>query len=207
MIKNFILDFGDVFINLDKEATARMLIKQGFAGITPELLKLFKAYETGIISTDVFMNQSRKWVPHANSLQLRKAWNAILLDFPEYRLDFLESLAKEGQYRLFLLSNTNKLHLDRVLEIMGKDRYRRFTSSFEHCYFSHEVHMRKPDSEIFEHVLTSHSLIPSETLFVDDTEEHIMTAHQLGIQTWHLKVGKEDIVDLKSKLDHGRPGA
>ena len=200
MIKNIIFDFGDVFINLDKEATSRMLIHLGFAGVTPDLINLFNAYETGTISTDSFVEQAGKWVPRANPTQLRRAWNAILLDFPDYRLDFLESLSKEGKYKLYLLSNTNELHLTSVRDKMGDEKYLKFLSYFQHCYFSHEVNMRKPDAEIFEYILQRNNLPPDETLFIDDTGEHILSAAKLGLRTWHLQVGKEDIVTLKSKL-------
>ncbi len=200
MIKNIIFDFGDVFINLDKQATARMLIKSGFAGITPDLMELFMSYETGIVNTEFFISRAKKWVPNATNEQLLAAWNAILLDFPEYRLEFLEKLARENRFRLFLLSNTNALHLDKVNEIMGTSQYQRFINCFEHCYFSHEVHMRKPDPEIFAHILQDQGLIPNQTLFIDDTEEHTISAESLGLRTWHLQVGKEDIIDLNEKL-------
>ncbi len=200
MIKNIIFDFGDVFIDLDKEATSRMLIKQGFVGITPELMELFKAYETGKISTDLFVERAAKWVPRADPDELRTAWNAILLDFPDYRLDFLHNLSGEGDYRLFLLSNTNELHLARVMDKMGEERYEKFLNCFESYYFSHKVKMRKPDAEIFEYILNQHQLLADETFFIDDTQEHILSAAKLGIRTWHLQVGEEDVVALKSKL-------
>lgn len=200
MIKNLILDFGDVFINLDKEATARMLIRHGFAGITPGLLDLFENYETGRISTDEFLFRARKWVPEASDEQLVNAWNAIILDFPDYRLEFLQGLARENRFRLFLLSNTNSLHLERVVQRMGKDRYDQFIKCFDCCYFSHEIGLRKPDKAIFNHVLEDQTLIPEETFFVDDTREHIESSRELGIKTWHLKVGADDIVQLKSRL-------
>lgn len=202
MIKNIIFDFGDIFINLDKEATARMMMKKGFAGITPDLLDLFKAYETGLINTDIFLSRANQWVPRASRDELIEAWNAILLDFPDYRLDFIESLVRENKYRIFLLSNTNILHIEKVIYMMGQDKFNRFIQCFEVPYFSHEINMRKPDKEIFQHVLQTHSLRPSETCFIDDTEEHILSAKALGINTWHLLVGKEDIVDLKTKLPY-----
>ena len=200
MIKNIIFDFGDVFINLDKQATARMLIKSGFAGITPDLMELFMSYETGIVNTEFFISRAKKWVPNATNEQLLAAWNAILLDFPEYRLEFLEKLARENRFRLFLLSNTNALHIDKVNEIMGTSQFQRFINCFEHCYFSHEVHMRKPDPEIFAHILQDRGLIPNQTLFIDDTEEHTISAESLGLHIWHLQVGKEDIIELNEKL-------
>ena len=200
MIRNIIFDFGGVFFDLDTEATGRMMIKLGFAGITPDLMEHFIAYETGLISTELFLDRARKWVPSATKNELRDAWNSILLDFPLYRLQFLEGLAKEQSYRLFLLSNTNELHLEKVEEKMGSDAYRRFKNAFEFCYFSHEVHMRKPDAEIFTHVLNEQNLEASETIFIDDTEEHIQSATRLGLHVWHLKPGEEDIVELKTRL-------
>ena len=207
MIKNIIFDFGDVFFIFYKEATGRMLIKLGFAGITPELMNLFIAYETGIISTEIFLKEAGKWVPDASDEQLRNAWNSILLDFPEYRLEFLEGLSRSEKYRLFLLSNTNALHLERVEEKMGTDAYERFKASFEKCYFSHEVFMRKPDSDIFVQILNEQNLDPSETLFIDDTAEHIKTAAGLGLHVWHLQVGEEDIVELSTKLTNAGSGS
>ena len=203
MVRNIIFDFGDVFINLDKEATARMMIKHGFAGITPDLLELFKAYETGLISTDIFLTRANKWVPAASKDQLIEAWNAIILDFPDYRMEFIESLAREKEYRLFLLSNTNTLHIERVISNMGQDKFDRFIKCFENAYLSHEINLRKPDAEIFQYIMDTNALIPSETLFIDDTEEHTLGAGKLGIHTWHLTVGTEDVVELKSKLRNG----
>jgi len=52
--------------------------------------------------------------------------------------------------------------------------------------------MRKPDSEIFEFVLNTHQLNPSETLFIDDSPQHINTAKSLGIQT-HLMLPDHDL--------------
>ena len=207
MVKNIIFDFGGVFINLDKEATARMLVKLGFAGITPELMELFIAYETGIISTELFLEQAKKWVPKASNEELRNAWNSILLDFPTYRLQFLEGMARSGTHRLFLLSNTNALHLEKVEEKMGTEAYLRFKNAFDHCYFSHEIHLRKPEEEIFTHVLTQQKLDPAETLFIDDTEEHILTAEKLGLRVWHLQIEEEDIVELNTKLEHAGSGS
>ena len=200
MIKNIIFDFGDVFLNLDKEATQRMLIRQGFAGITPEIMEMFYAYETGLISTEMFIENARKWVPGASSSDLVKAWNAILLDFPVYRLEFLEQLARQGSFRLFLLSNTNSLHIDCVAQKMGEKQYQRFIDCFEQYYFSHEVHLRKPDKEIFLHIVKENQLDPAQTLFIDDTEEHTVSANSLGIHVWHLQVGKEDIIELMSRI-------
>ncbi|MBO0322499.1 HAD family phosphatase [Muricauda sp. CAU 1633] len=200
MIKNIILDFGDVLINLDKPATAREMLKFGFTSITPELDTLFKDYEKGLVNSEHFLHQVSHQFPRAQKNDLLSAWNAILLDFPEVRLNFLENLAKENQYRLFLLSNTNDLHIEYVKEQMGMQRFNRFKNAFEVFYLSYEMGMRKPDAEIFEFVLDQNKLTAHETLFVDDVKENTDSAARLGIHVWNLQVGQEDITQLNRFL-------
>lgn len=196
MIENIIFDFGDVFINLDKEATAREMQSFGFQSITPDLESLFVEYEKGLITTEDFLNRTNKLFPKAGKSDLVHAWNAIILDFPEERLRFIENLAQKKEYRLFLLSNTNEMHIEFVKKQMGEERYVRFKRCFENFYLSHEIHLRKPEPEIFEYVLHTNNLNPQKTLFIDDTEGHTQVAKGLGITCWHLKVGQEDILDL-----------
>ncbi|TMU56826.1 HAD family hydrolase [Flagellimonas algicola] len=200
MIKNIILDFGDIFIDLDKPATARAMEKYGFRELTPDLENLFNSYEKGEMNSPSFLKQVASHFPAAPEDYLINAWNAILKDFPDSRLEFVENLAKENQYRLFLLSNTNDLHIEFVRERLGKEKFNRFEGSFEVFYLSYEMGMRKPDAEIFEFVLQANTLIPGETLFVDDTKENTDTAASLGIQVWNLQVGIEDITQLKQHL-------
>ena len=82
MIENIILDFGDVFINLDKQATAREMQKFGFRSLTPELEELFAAYEKGLVTTEYFLDQTSHMFPKAGRNNLIRAWNSIILDFP-----------------------------------------------------------------------------------------------------------------------------
>lgn len=200
MIKNLVLDFGDIFINLDKSATGKAMANFGYTITTPELEKLFNEYEKGMVTSDAFLEMTGKLFPKASKDNLINAWNAILLDFPDYRLEFLEELAKENQYRMFLLSNTNDIHIEYVKSTMGRNKFNRFKNAFEVFHLSYEMKMRKPDPEIFEYVLSENDLSPNETLFVDDTEENTSAASALGIQIWNLQVGKEDIIQLKERL-------
>ena len=200
MIKNILFDFGDVFINLDKEVVFRELIKHYDKGYTPELKQLNDVFEVGGISAEEFVAQLHSFIPTAEPSEIIRIWNAMILDFPEYRLKFLEALARENNYRLFLLSNTNALHIPYVVETMGIERFTRFKNCFEQFYLSHEINLRKPNMEVFRFVLNENKLNAKETLFVDDTKENIDAAQELGIKIWHLNVGQEDIIDLKNKL-------
>lgn len=74
--------------------------------------------------------------------------------------------------------------------------YEDFKNCFDKFYLSHEIHLRKPNYEIFKFILKEDSLLAEECLFIDDTKEHILAASQLGINTWNLNPKTEDIVDL-----------
>ncbi len=200
MIKNIIFDFGDIFINLDKPAVFTALTKVGYTEITPELDKIFKDYEMGLITSDNFIKSLNQIFPKANSKEIKEAWNSILLDFPEHRLKFVEQLASEKKYRLFLLSNTNEIHIDFATASIGSDRFDRFKACFEKFYLSHEINLRKPNNNIYEFVLAENNLKPEETFFVDDTKENTDSSTALGIKSWNLLVGEEDIIQLKTKL-------
>ena len=200
MIKNIIFDFGDIFINLDKEVVFREIQKYENATLSPALLTLSSDLEVGAITSETFVEGLKSAFPSASSQEIISIWNGMLLDFPDYRLNFLERMAQENEYRLFLLSNTNVLHIEEVVKIMGEPNFNRFKNCFEQFYLSHEIQLRKPNADIFEFVLKENDLNPTETLFIDDTLENTEAAKKLGIKTWHLIVGQEDIIQLKSKL-------
>lgn len=200
MIKNIIFDFGDIFINLDKGIIFREMQKYGNPILTPELIALSNVFEVGEISSETFIDGLQAYFPKASSQDIITIWNGMLLDFPDYRLNFIEHLAKEKDYRLFLLSNNNTLHLLEAIKIMGDSKFKRFKCCFEQFYLSHEIHLRKPNADSYEFVLEKNALDPIETFFVDDTFENTQSASKLGIKTWNLIVGQEDIIQLKSKL-------
>lgn len=200
MIKNIIFDFGGIFIDLDKEIIIREMEKYGRPNLTPELIELSNAFEIGRISPKTFIEGLQSYFPNTTASEIIAIWNGMLLDFPDYRLKFIENLARENEYRLFLLSNTNALHIPQVIKIMGESRFNRFKNCFERFYLSHEIHLRKPNADSYEFVLEKNKLDPSQTLFIDDTLINTESASRLGVKTWNLIVGQEDIVQLKSKL-------
>ncbi len=200
MIKNLLFDFGDVFINLDKEATFSSLNKAGYDEIPEDFFSWVYDYEKGLVTTGEFVRAGMIAFPGMREEDLISAWNAIILDFPPHRLDFIRQLSEEGSFGLFLLSNTNALHIQRVREVMGPGDYQNFASCFGGFYLSHEMHLRKPEPEVFQKILDNHGILADETLFVDDTLEHIESAKKLGLKTWHLQVGREDVVQLDKHL-------
>lgn len=196
MIKTLIFDFGDVFINLDKPAIERSLNILGVCSITNEMLETAISYEKGLITTIEFITSFMKKFPTISSEEFTKSWNSIILDFPEYRLNFIEHLASLKKYKLILLSNTNALHIEQVIENMSLGRYLRFKNCFDKFYLSHEIKLRKPEHSIYEFVLRDNNLNPKNCLFIDDTKENTDAAKKLGISTWNNNPKKEDVINL-----------
>lgn len=198
MIKNIVFDFGDIFINLDKKLFAEELQKIHIPQESEELLPILQQYEMGLVSTDKFLTFFEERLSVSQD-QLKKAWNSILLDFPKERLRFIQNLSESKKYRLFLLSNTNDLHISWIQKNWGMEQYNAFKICFEQFYLSHEINLRKPNNNIYEFVLTTNKLAPKETLFIDDTKENTDAAKALGIHIWNLKPGKEDVLELLTK--------
>ena len=200
MVKNIIFDFGDIFINLDKQATYREMAKLGVTEVSQEMIAIYHQYEKGLISTDEFIDfyYAKFKIPKED---LVFAWNAILLGFPKRRLTFLKALSTSKKYRLFLLSNTNELHISWIQQDWGMELYNEFKNCFEQFYLSHEINFRKPDANIYEFVLNENSLIAKNTLFVDDLKENTDAAKELGLNVWNLIPGEEDVVDLLNRKE------
>ena len=196
MIKNIIFDFGDIFINLNKEATYKELAKLGVTSISEDMILTYHQYEMGLISTDEFVGFYQNKFPKLQREDLVTAWNAILLDFPRQRLTFLKELVALKKYRIFLLSNTNELHISWIQKDWGMELYNDFKSCFEQFYLSHEINFRKPNANIYEFVLNKNNLKASETIFVDDLKENTEAAKELNINVWNLVPKKDDVVNL-----------
>lgn len=185
-----IFDLGGVILNLDYQRTIDAFKKLGLKNFEKIYTQanqsnLFDDYETGKISSQHFINLLLPHLPQGTSPnKVVHAWNAMILDFPIQRLELLDEL--KSKYRTFLLSNTNELHLQEVLRSLSKTTNRSLDSFFEKTYYSHILQLRKPSKEIFEYVCNEQNLIPSQTLFIDDTIRHVDGAISAGLQGLHL---------------------
>jgi len=194
-IKNIIFDFGGVIINIDYQLTVRSFQELGFSDFEEQYSKLkqsdlFDEFEKGLISPAEFRNRIREVSKkNLSDEQVDAAWNSILIDLPKSNIEFLESI--KDKYRIFLLSNTNAIHELEFMKIIqqqfGEDVLQK---TFERVYLSHHINMRKPDVEIFEYVLNENKLNPAETLFVDDSFQHIEGAKEVGLKTFYFENGK-----------------
>jgi putative hydrolase of the HAD superfamily len=199
-IKNIIFDFGGVILDIDylktKEAFQTLGLSQEQLVYTQKNQSdWFSRIETGQISEQRFLNGLLEFLPpNTKTNVVVEAWNALLGNYKSERLLFL--LETKTKYRSFLLSNTNVIHERWFTQKLRKEYGTQLSDYFEKVYYSHELGMRKPNKEIFEFVLQDNKLLPNETIFIDDSIQHIETAKQLGIQTLHLKQNQEVYLEL-----------
>ena len=191
-IKNIILDLGGVILELDVEKTIRAFQKLGFpnlkdADIILSKYPFFLDFETGKISPEEFISKVVEMSGgQISEDRVLKAWNAMLLGFKPESISLLMNLRKK--YRLFLLSNTNAIHeIHYNLQLKNEHGIENLNRIFEKVYYSHQLKMRKPNAEIFRHVLKDAHILAEECLYIDDTFEHIEVARSLGIQAYHLE--------------------
>lgn len=199
-IKNIIFDLGGVILNIDYALSKQAFEKFGvreFDKLYSQAVQnhLFDDLETGKITPGAFRDEIKKITPHKISdNDIDTAWNAMLLDLPVERIRVLEKL--KFKYRLFLLSNTNEIHIHRFSEYLQMNfGFKNMSHIFEREYLSYKVGLRKPDKKIFELVLKENTLIKSETFFIDDSIQHIEGARSVGINSILLEKGKT-ILDL-----------
>jgi len=201
-IKNIIFDLGGVIIDIDYNLAAAAFKKLGIVDFDNFYSKakqssLFDDFEKGLISNSDFRASLRQYLPESvTDHQIDEAWNAMLLGIPSHRVDFLQKVA--NKYRVFLLSNTNRIHIDAFTqyndEKFGKGY---FESIFEYCYFSSDIAMRKPDAEIFEFVLNENGLLKEDTIFIDDSIQHVEGALSTGLHAELLKVEAGETIEQK----------
>lgn len=197
-VKNIIFDFGGVIINIDPQKTIQALKSLKFYQpekifSNPNSACMLNKLEIGAISDQEFIMYVKQFCkPETTSFEIIRAWNAMLLDIPQNRIKLLQTLKKD--YRIFLLSNTNHIHyLSYIVDFEKTTHGIKFNDFFDKAYFSFEIKMRKPNIEIYKHVINEQQLNPEETLFIDDSIENIETAKMLNLKTHWLK---EELVDI-----------
>ncbi len=186
-IKNIIFDLGDVIIDLFPSDLLRAhYFPKYFDQIKFEEKRkegVFKSFELGNMDRPSFVNHLRDCSKsHLTDDEIIDLWNAILLSIPKDRIELILELSRT--YRIFLLSNTNEIHLEKILSDLAKEgRLTDFESCFEKMYYSHLIHMRKPNEDIYNYVLSDSNLKPAETLFLDDKQQNLDAANVMGIKT------------------------
>ena len=199
-IRNIIFDLGGVILDIDFSKTQQAFIDLGITNFAEmygftHVDSFFRQHEAGKITDEEFIASLQKMAGISLGTDvIQRAWNALLIRFPAERIELLKKLRQK--YRLFLLSNTNAIHVVEFQKIYSNTfQNGSLVDLFDKVYYSNEIGMRKPNAEIYEFVLKDSQLLPEETLFIDDSLPNVEGAKQVGIQAIHLKPG-QTMLDL-----------
>ena len=190
-IELILFDLGGVLIDIDYQATEKAFIELGTTNFQETYTQfqqnqVFDLFETGQISAQHFINKLLDTTRKGTSPnEVVHAWNAMILNFPEKKVQLLLDLAKTQ--RITLLSNTNELHMVEVKKEWSKVSQVPFASLFEHVFLSHEIKQRKPHPETFKWVCSQLNVEPEKVLFIDDSPQHIEGAKEAGLQTFYYQ--------------------
>ncbi|MFH1692001.1 MAG: HAD family phosphatase [Candidatus Omnitrophota bacterium] len=194
-LKLILCDLGNVLINFDHRLAVRKILPftdKSFDEIYQFFFDspLTEKYETGRISSIDFFQSLEKQlnISHLSYESFIDIWNEIFFE-NKGMLELL--LALKQQYRLHLLSNINELHCTYIQKKFSKN-----LSIFNKLYFSHEIGFRKPHPEAYKKSVMDCAYLPQETLYIDDREDLIRFATDLGFQAVLFK----SVGQLKSYL-------
>jgi putative hydrolase of the HAD superfamily len=194
MIKNIIFDLGNVLISWQPEEYLRNI---GYKDNEREtiLKEVFRSPEwLSLDNGDMGLDEAVRRIARRSSLQTAEIYSVFNLRtkilFPlDHNTKMLPALKKEG-FRLYYLSNFPEDIFDEV-----HNKYE-FFRNFEGGLISARAKASKPDERIYRILLDRYSLVPEESLFIDDSHANALSAEMLGISVIHLS----DSSALKTKL-------
>lgn len=201
-IKNILFDFGGIILDIHHQKVEKAFADLGIVDFESLFNKanqshIFQDFEKGTLDPSAFRDQLRNLTGLSVDDELFDGtWNKILGEYPTHRIALLKELA--GNYRLFILSNTNAIHFQYFQNRFQSEYGFNFNSLFEKTYWSYQLGMRKPDPDPFLYILEKNGLLASETFFIDDSIQNIETAFELGFPSYWLN-SDEDVTDLFKK--------
>lgn len=195
-----IFDLGGVLIDIDVAASVRAFEKLGIKDINRYVSQshavgggFFADFERGLISKDELFDNIRR-MSGINTLtdnEITYAWNAMLGSFVKERIEVVERMKQT--HETALLSNTNVLHYEQFnSQVPG---YSSLNELFDKTWYSHEMHLSKPDPEIYRAVLAAHGCRPEDALFFDDSQRNLDGAESVGMKTC-LVTAERGIVEI-----------
>ncbi|MBR6449611.1 MAG: HAD family phosphatase [Fibrobacter sp.] len=196
MLKNYIFDLGGVLLDIRMQNAYERFIALGLPASEltegSPVYKLMENYQLGWISTEDFCRQvAEKCAPgtasqakRATPHDIELAWNSICLDVPSRKLEALRCLRKmEGVKTVSLLSNTNELHWECCCKNWFNANGNHLEDFFDKIFLSQELHLQKPDPEIFKTAIRELGASPAETIFLDDSAVNTTAAAVCGLKT------------------------
>ena len=180
-IDTIILDFGKVLIDF---TPIDFLKNLGFSDEKVELVysavvgnEVWEEYDKGIMTEEDTLDEFIKRTPHLES-EIRLAFNnlnGIVKKF-DYTDAWIQDLKSKG-YRVLYLSNLSEKLFRECNEEFD------YIKNMDGGIISFKEKMKKPDKEIYQRLIEKYELNPKRCVFVDDRQENLVEADNLGINT------------------------
>jgi FMN phosphatase YigB (HAD superfamily) len=112
-------------------------------------------------------------------------------------IDITQSL-KAQNYSVYLATNQEEYRSKYFYDEMG------FGKLFDHCFFSYEMHAKKPVKKYFDYIWNSLEYLDalerkSDILFIDNSEKNINGAKNAGFNTHYFTTPDQLRLDLKQR--------
>lgn len=191
-----VFDLGNTLIRFDHRIAVRKIAKH--SKMQPaEIYELFfdseltRAFEKGLITPQEFHRKAAKLLGVKLSYRDFVAiWNDI---FWEDANACAIARALKSSYKVFLLSNVNRLHFEFILKKFGVMKI------FDEVVASFAVGAMKPEKKIYDHVVRKARCDRSKILYIDDREDLIKAATRMGIDSIRFE-SAEKLRDTMRKL-------
>lgn len=208
---DIIFDLGGVLLDLNMQGVAQAC---QHLGINPELFfvkadsdntstvchgisasEAITAYQVGMMTSDQFLSLVQSHCAEGITRgDIIEAWNACIGALPKERLDMIKALRNRG-YHTHLLSNTNDLHWEEIKRRYLSDEGYTCKDLFDHVFVSHEMHLAKPDPEIYRSALRRIGRPAAQCLFIDDALVNVEGAQREGLQGAWLDIQQGATLD------------
>ena len=195
MVKVILFDFGGVLGNNDDEWENTFSEIPEVTGLTPEELRVLffiRWPELKVGTKDVsyvwelIAEKSKKPIDPDKLEEIYE--KDIYID--EAVIEIALKL-KKADYKMAILANAAKRWMDVKIEKGNLDKI------FEKIYSSADLGMKKPDLDVYEHVIKDLNVAPEEILFIDNLERNTLAAEKLGIKCIVFKNVKQLKEDLE----------
>ena len=180
MVKNIVFDLGRVLLKYEPEEYLLSRYSKNITDILYENIfasPVWLDLDRGMLSNDEAIEIIADRIPDYKSEVgfLLNNWTEILTPIEEM-VKILHDLKSMG-FNLFLITN---FHKEAFYKVFIKYE---FFIQFDKYILSSEVKLLKPEVEIFELLCDYCSIIPAESLFIDDSAANIDVAKQMGFKT------------------------
>jgi len=179
MIRNIVFDIGNVLIGFDaKEYLISLFGEEKAMRVGKAIFGsgYWQELDIARLSEERILGLFYSAAPDLRD-EIKEAFDRIgecvtKLDWPTALIDSL----KEKGYRVYFLSNMSE-HV-KASNTAAFD----FVSHMDGGVWSCDVHLIKPDPEIYRSLFEKYSLVPEECLFIDDHAENISMGRKLGMK-------------------------